>query len=187
MRVKIQSEKQIQRINELINALGELKTIPEDNFIKAPTEKSWSGQEVIKHMSIAHKAYQSKIENALKIDDKVSEVGELECSIIPSFLIKRFPPIEGKVKFKMKTTKQFKPVAIDSSESVSDSIIELENCLLELKAWVIHFRTNKVSLLKFNSAVGALVRFNIPEACEFILCHNERHFLQLKNTLEKVN
>lgn len=186
MRVRIQSEQQIQRINQLLNQLKDVKTVSNKVMAIKPSDKSWSGHDVIKHMSIAHKAYQERVGTALKNTNKLSDADNLKCSAIPSYLIKRFPPIKGKVKLKIKTTKQFKPINIDASESVELSINELENCLNELKGWVDYYRSNKISLVKFNSAVGALVRFNVPEACEFILCHNERHFFQLKNTLDKV-
>jgi len=185
MRVKIQPEQQIQRINHLKNVLKEYASLSDELLIQRPNEKSWSVLEVIKHMSIGHLAYREKIKNALaNTEDKVQKIDELSCTVIPNYLIKRFPPSEGKIRFKMKTTKKFQPMIMEEQVPSAMVISELEECLDELKGWVDYYRTEPISLRKFNSAVGAMVRFNIPEACEFILCHNERHFYQIEKILK---
>jgi hypothetical protein len=131
--------------------------------------------------------YQTKLTEAFKGSASSEEIhSEYKASTIPSFLIKRFPPKEGVIKFKMKTTKMFKPVLdvdqLDAAE-IQAILEELGATLKELKSWVEVYRTKAISMKKFNSALGAVVRFTIPEACEFILCHNERHFLQLERAL----
>ncbi|XOV67416.1 MAG: DinB family protein [Fluviicola sp.] len=177
---------QIQRINDLENQLDKLKQLPLEQLTKRPNPKSWSPIEVAKHMIIAQNVYREKIENALAKDGNVQVQSEFKASVIPSFLIKRFPPKEGEVKFKMKTMKQFKPVLNVSklSEKEAQEILsDLSERLKELKQWVETYRTRPISTKKFNSAIGAVVRFSIPEACEFILGHNERHFFQINQAL----
>ena len=177
---------QIQRVNELENKLAQFREASLEQLIQRPNPKSWSPIEVAKHMVIGHEAYRNKIDKALQ-DNSTSPIqSEFKASAMPSFQIKRFPPKDGQIRFKMKTMKTFKPVFDPSelSKEESDAILsELENALKELKAWVETYRTKGISLKKFNSAISAMVRFNVPEACEFILCHNERHFLQFEKAL----
>jgi hypothetical protein len=187
MRTHIKPAFQIQRINELENRLNQLNALSLEQLTRRPNAKSWSAIEVMKHMVLGHNAYQSKIDAALALKPTTSEIpSEFRASAIPSFLIKRFPPKEGKIKFKMKTSKMFKPV-MDveqlSHSQIKTVLTELQDSLEELKTWVKAYRTMPVTNKKFNSAIGATVRFSIPEACEFILCHNERHFLQLERAI----
>lgn len=179
---------QIQRINDLENRLKSFQSLSLEQLTKRPNPKSWAPIEVAKHMVIAHGVYREKIEKTLSIKSNNSVPAEFKATFIPSFLIKRFPPKDGEIIHKMKTMKKFDPV-LDVSQlkqNQADAILkELEDILLELKNWVETYRTQSISLKKFNSAVGAVVRFNVPEACEFILCHNERHFLQLDRALKK--
>ncbi|GAB5417823.1 MAG: hypothetical protein Crog4KO_24290 [Crocinitomicaceae bacterium] len=182
---------QIQRINALENRLKSIQELNSEKLMHRPKEKSWSAIEVAKHMVIGHNAYTGKVKSALEWQSKTTEVpSEFQASSIPSFLIKRFPPQAGKIKFKMKTTKKFKPVldleSIDASQ-LNAILEELDDVLKELKSWVEVYRGQPVSMKKFNSALGPIVRFNIPEACEFILCHNERHFLQMERAIESAN
>lgn len=187
MSVIIKPEYQIQRINVLQNQLQAYKSMEKSKLIKRPTPKSWSVVEVMVHMVIAQNSYLSKIEGSIaETSTKRTKVSELKASAIPAYLIKRFPPQAGKIKMKMKTSKKFNPLL--ELTNINDADVQtifsdLEKALDQLKNWVQHYRTEAISLRKFNSAIGPIVRFNLPEACEFILCHNERHFLQMKNAL----
>ncbi len=190
MRVKIKPTHQIQRINLLQNQLNEIRVIDFKLLIKRSREKSWCAAEVVKHMLVAHSAYTTKIDQALlKLKTVDEQVEVLFASAVSSFLIKRFPPIEGKIRFKMKTSKQFKPmleVKNLTQENVNDILDEMEKSLSQLMDWVGETRKKNVRAVRFNSAIGPLVRFNVSEASEFILCHNERHFQQVFNTLSAI-
>ncbi|PHR28625.1 MAG: hypothetical protein COA38_12095 [Fluviicola sp.] len=187
MRVKIKPAHQIQRINLLQNQLNEIREVNFQLLIKRPREKSWCCAEVVKHMFVGHSAYSTKIDQALsnlKISNEDFEV--LSASAVPSFLIKRFPPVEGKIRFKMKTSKQFKPMLnleALTQKDVNEILDEMNSSLTQLMEWVEDTRKKDVRSIRFNSAIGPLIKFNASEACEFILCHNERHFQQVANTL----
>lgn len=190
MRAQIKPTYQIQRINSLLNRLEEFNQLDSELFMKRPRQKAWCGAEVLKHMIVAHNAYANKINDALTKSKPVKEEIEvLSASAIPSFLIKRFPPKEGKIRFKMKTGKQFKPMLdVDklTENQVEGIFSEMKATLNELSAWIEQTRKKDVLPVRFNSAVGPIVKFNVIEACEFILCHNERHFQQIENTLKAI-
>ena len=190
MRVQIKPTHQIQRINSLVNQLEEFKNMNHKVFMKRPHEKAWSGAEVLKHMILGHTAYSDKVDDALAKSNSIKEeVDVLSTRSIPSFLIKRFPPKEGEIRFKMKTTKAFKPVLdVDqlTKEQVEGLFVEMKKTLNQLSDWAEQTRKKDVLPIRFNSAIGAIVKFNASEACEFILCHNERHFQQVKNTIASV-
>jgi hypothetical protein len=188
---KLLPESQILRINRIKNELTELKKVAPELLKKRPTEKSWCAIEVTKHMVLGHNAYVDKIENALqRLSEGQEVIHEIKATWIPSMLIKRFPPKEGKIRFKMKTMKTFQPVMTADellkypTERVFD---EFEATLTQLQKWIEQYRKTDVTKVRFNSAVGAMVKFNVAEACEFILCHNERHLQQIQNTIQLVN
>jgi len=186
MSVEINPEEQLNRIDVLFQKLESLKGLDKELLQRRPSKKSWATLEVIKHMTIAHKVYEPKIEQAIKNSNKLRSINGLKCSAIPSFLIKRFPPQGEKkeIKFKMKTLKKFNPLLNLENCERNEVMSEFSACLLTLKQWITHYNEQKTSLIKFNSAIGPLVRFNVPEACEFILCHNERHLRQIENTID---
>lgn len=187
MRAQIKPIHQIQRVNLLVNQLEEMKQIDTQLFMKRPKHEAWCGAEVLKHMILGQQAYTDKVDRALKKAKPVrDEVESITPRFIPSFLIKRFPPIDGEIRHKMKTTKRFKPM-LDPDNLTTDEVhqflSEMKKMLEQLSVWVEKTRKKDVRPIRFNSAIGPIVRFNASEACEFILCHNERHFQQLNNAI----
>jgi len=195
MRVQIKPAHQIQRINSLMNQMENLNKVDAKTFMKRPGENAnqragsaWSGAEIIEHMTIAHQAYEAKLNKALAQSKPMNdEVDVRSTRAIASFLIKRFPPQDGKIRFKMKTSKQFKPM-LDVDQLTESDVRKIQSkfceTLIQLSEWVQETRTKDVLPHRFNSAIGAIVKFNASEACEFILCHNERHIHQLLRTLK---
>jgi len=186
MRVRIIPENQIERLNRLMNDSAQLSDLSHEELTKKPSNGGWSVIEVIDHMIVAHAVYRDKVGRAL--EEKADDVIEfpLKTGGMTSFLVKRFPPKENKIKFKMKTMKRFQPdfEAFEiSMEDCQEKVLQYRKDLEELKSWVETYRNTPVSLNKFNSAVGSWVKFNVPEATEFVLCHDERHQLQWKNVL----
>lgn len=189
-RVEIRTENQVKRNHQLNEFVLSLKDYDLALLSKRPNTKSWSVLEVIEHMNIAHEAYREKIDTALKKLENSSHSQELiKASAIPSFLIKRFPPKKGKIKFKMKTFKRFQPVF--DSEKITSA--EAEEIFAKFQKSIEHiantlalYPSKKVTDIKFPSAIGVTVKFNVAEACEFVICHNERHVQQIVNTLKKL-
>ncbi|MFT5860457.1 MAG: hypothetical protein ACI865_002570 [Flavobacteriaceae bacterium] len=186
-RVQIYPEQEIARINHLFSRLENYRDVNHDLLIRRSTERSWSVIEVVKHMVLAHNAYCEKIETTVvKLGDIEGTCDSVKANFLPSSLIKRFPPKDKKINFKMKTMKGFQPVfeAEDFNKVDSNELFdEFAKTLSQLKGWVEIYRMKNVTSIRFNSAIGAIVKFNSAEACEFILCHCERHFQQIDNVL----
>ena len=187
MRVKIQPEFQIQRINQLQDRISKYREWTDKQLHTLPSEKSWSIMEVIEHMMIAQNVYEEKITKKLNSrEGKLVEASGISVSGVPSFLIKKFAPKEDKIRMKMKTSKIFDPRVNYHGDDTEKTFQEFDACLEKLKSWIELYRKEPISLKKFNSAIGAVVRFNAAEACEFILAHNERHFFQIDKIAEVV-
>jgi len=188
-KARIKSNEQLDRIQAMREKCDYFKNQDFSDLTKSTKAKSWSAIEAFEHMVIAHKAYEDKIDNCLKeLQSSTVDINEITARSIPSYLIKRFPPKEGKIKFKMKTFKRFQPIFnIDdiSQEQIELTFSNFEKSLEHLESAVKSYPSKKVESIRFNSAIGATVKFNIAEACEFVICHNERHLLQAENALGK--
>lgn len=184
MATTIIAVQQIQRINLLLEQLNKLKTVDAKTLLTKPNLKKWSVAETISHIIIANGVYKPKLENQLKIETKSYLIKDgIKAGWLSSFLIEKFKPKQGTIKMKMKTATMFQP-QLKENQTLLELINELEKSLNDLKRWVDFYRTNSITLKKFNSALGPVVRFNIPEACEFLLAHTERHFFQIEKTLK---
>lgn len=186
-RTLISYNRQTARIQFLLQALEQLQTLSHPQLITRPGEKKWCIAEVLQHMVIAHRVYIPKMERALsQLPPASGGTRTIKARPVASYLIQRFPPVpaSGKIRMKMKTMKQFEPQLDPGKTTYGDVqriIQDVADSLRQLDSW-IHLAAEKdVQRVRFNSAIGAMVRFNVAEACEFILCHNERHFQQIRN------
>lgn len=189
-RYTIKPENQLQRLNEMQSEIGIYKKLSRAVLTKKPGEKAWSIIEVVEHMVRSHHDYIEKIDMALNQLDDTPLQDNIKTRRMPSFLIKRFPPKDGKIQFKMKTMKRFQPVfeVNDMTQKEIENVFDsFDRSIVHLNNSVKNYRQKNVKSLIFNSAVGSWVKFNVAEACEFIICHNERHLQQIKNTLKKVD
>ena len=82
--------------------------------------------------------------------------------------LKKFEPTPSNAIVQLDIAKIFKNF-FDAHESLKESILASREKLMDHK--------------KFSSAIGPIVRFHLPEAFEFLICHAERHKVQIEGIL----
>ncbi len=189
-KVLIHPEDQIKRIDNMTDRLQTLKKLNTEQYIGKPHSKSWCVIEVAEHMVISYNAYRKKLARVLaELPEVEAKLVSVKARRMPSLIMKSLAPKEGKIRFKVKTLKGFEPVFSESSLqdlNAGTVLASLEETLIDLRRIITAYPTKDVKSMRFNSAIGALVKFNLAEACEFIICHNERHFQQIENILQEV-
>nr|WP_298996336.1 hypothetical protein [uncultured Allomuricauda sp.] len=185
------SENQIQRLNGILSKIESISKLDVDELITAPRPKSWNVVEVIEHLNMAYRIYVPKIDNALSQSPDVQKETEgFKARGWQKFVIQGQLSKDGKRKMKMKTLKRFTPIftAADLTQEKIDAVFvdfsELNN---HLKQAILSSRSKDVSKKKFSSAIGPIVNFYLPEAFEFLLCHMERHMVQINEILVSNN
>ena len=96
-------------------------------------------------------------------------------------------PKNGKRKWKMKTLKRFEPVLEVSTldqDKVNAIFEDFLSLHVHLKDAILQSRGKDVRGIKITSAIGPIVNFYLPEAFEFLLCHLERHMVQIDGVLD---
>ncbi|MDT0606394.1 hypothetical protein [Croceitalea rosinachiae] len=179
-------ENQIQRLNLILSKVENLQKLPLNHLIDAPY-KSWNTLEVLEHLSIAFSFYDSKIEHALnELKGEASEPWSFKARWWQKFVIEGQRPKNGKRPFKIKTLKRFEPL-LQKEQLTSESTKIIFNRFLtsydSLKSNVLKSRNRHMKHKTFNSAIGPIVSFYLPEAFEFLICHAERHMVQIDKIL----
>ena len=181
------SENQIQRLNGILSKVESLSKLDVKKLTTSPKPKSWNVVEVIEHLNMAYRIYVPKVDNALAQSlDVQKETEGFKARGWQKFVIQGQLSKDGKRKMKMKTLKRFTPIftAADLTQEKIDEVFanffELNN---HLKQSILSSRSKDVSKKKFSSAIGPIVNFYLPEAFEFLLCHMERHMVQIDEIL----
>ncbi len=187
-RVRISSEDQMARINRIASRLKEIEIRSPKELVERPSENKWSAAEVIEHMYIAYSLYTDKLNTSLKEAESSEKAwGELSARRWVSLLLNNFRPKNGILKMKMKTQKMFEPKLMPSKqneESLNKVFAQMYGSLDHLRQCAVDSRTLKIKCIRFSSAIGPIIRFNVSEAIEFILRHNERHMYQIERMLD---
>lgn len=175
-------ENQIQRLNTILNHVEALQQLPFPQLLTRPNEKAWNVLEVLEHLNIAYSLYQTKIEKALQeVPDSSGEVWEYRPGFWNRFVIAGQRPKGSKRPFKMKTLKKFEPLLSNAlTKKEADKVfVRFKETHNALKKAILLSRTKTMIHKRFPSAIGPIVTFRLPEAFEFLLCHAERHMVQI--------
>ncbi|MEM6378639.1 MAG: hypothetical protein AAF705_10505 [Bacteroidota bacterium] len=179
----VMAENQIQRTNQIIQAVKNIQTLDFATLIKRPSPQQWSIIEVIGHMNAAYFLYESRIDQKLQVLPTVDETDDqFQVGRKTAFFINAITPQGTKRPMKMKTMKRFEPF-FDLEEVDANKIEEIfktfYNYKQHLKKSIQAARTKNVKHSKINSALGPIVKFYLPEAFEFLIGHDERHLVQI--------
>ncbi|MEW2920540.1 hypothetical protein AB1A65_03660 [Muricauda sp. ANG21] len=182
-------ENHIQRLNAILNKVDQLQSLGLPLLTTPPNSKSWNILEVLAHLNIAYGHYQQKFNQYIpKLPDTKSENEGFRIRRWQKWVVDSQRPKKGIRKWKMKTLKKFEPLLDrnlldpEKAEEIFKTFFELHN---HLKNAILVCRKKEVSQLKIPSAIGSVVRFYLPEAFEFLICHLERHMVQIDEILEQ--
>lgn len=184
------SENQIHRLNTVFNTVENLRGLPLDQLTKRINPNAWSVLEVIIHLNIAYGHYHQKFDEILpNLPNIDNEQTKFKCRTWQKLVIEGQRPKNNVRKWKMKTLKRFEPI-IDMKKVNEVKVNEVFDTFFELyghlKNSILTSRTKDVSKTKLPSAIGPVVNFYLPESFEFLLCHLERHMVQISEFLNQI-
>ncbi|MEX0313894.1 MAG: hypothetical protein AB3N18_06935 [Allomuricauda sp.] len=183
----VTSENQIQRLNHIVNKVKELQGLDASRLTTPPHSKSWNVVEVLEHLNIAYGIYMPRLDEAFtKMPTVDSGASEFKARAWQKFMIAGQRPKNGVRKWKMKTLKRFEPL-LDKRSLTQEKIDAVFETFFtrhaHLKEAILKSRNKDVRQVKIISAIGPIVNFYLPECFEFLLCHLERHMVQIDEIL----
>lgn len=185
--LKLVAEDQIQRVNFLINNVKEFQMLTPEALLQKPNSKTWSPFEVLEHMNIAYEIYRPRIDKLIQqLPDLSTSQTVFQAHTFPKLFIHMIKPKREERKWKMKTMKRFEPQIyspVIKPEGIAEMFERFYDNKAHLKQAILDSRSKKVDQKRIVSAIGPIVKFYLPEAYEFIICHAERHLLQMREIL----
>ena len=159
----------------------EVQSSPEEALRAKPAPRSWSAIEVIDHLNRTFELYMPRLEEAFSESGKRTDVRE-EAHIRASraLMVKSIAPKGSKRPFKMKTFSFFEPKEGQSVEQILQRYLDYRQ---QFNGYLKDARVRDIDLVVIPSAIKQL-SFRIPEALKFLLCHEQRHIVQLSEALE---
>ncbi|WP_127136387.1 DinB family protein [Flagellimonas oceanensis] len=183
-------ENQIQRLNIVLNNVKSLQELDTDVLTNVSIPDTWSIIEVLAHLNIAYGPYRNQLDEVIpKMTDSNEEQKPFRARPWQKMIIEMQRPKGTRRKWKMKTMKRFEPLLdrknIIGKEKVKEIFREFFELHGHLKDSILKSRNKDVSKIKITSGIGPIVKFYPPESFEFLLCHLERHMVQIDEILNQ--
>ena len=156
---------------------------PEHLLAQRPQPNKWSFLECINHLSLTYKDYLPRVKQAIE-EGKTVKGTHFNQGFFGRMMINSMTPKEGKIKLKVKTLGKFIPPPESAPDfSILDTFLEQHQEFIKLLEAATPLHGGKIRL---NSAIGSVLRFRLGDCCQFLVGHNERHWLQAQQAYEAV-
>lgn len=166
---------------QIILSLRQLQQQDPELLLQAPAPGKWSVVQVIEHLNTYGRYYLPRIKKAI-----VESSAGYEPSYKPGFLGNYFansmlPDKNGMIKNKMKAFKNHIPsVELDSHTVLNEFLKQEEELLMLLE------KAKKVPLgkIRIPISIASFIKLKLGDTFRFFIAHHQRHFVQIRNTLE---
>ena len=177
-------EKDVTAMLEELQALR--GSHPLANWQVQPSPDKWSAAQVIEHLNTYNRYYLPEIGKGISKSAKDLAASSVEFT--PGWFGAYFtkmmrPTADGRIKNKMKALKNHRPAAALDVKQVLDEFIRKENLLLQL---LQDARTVHMGKLRIPISISRFIKLKLGDTFNFLIAHQQRHFLQLNRTLEAV-
>jgi hypothetical protein len=174
------------RLKEQLKKLADYRSMSEALLTTRPAPERWSIVEICEHINLSSGHY-------FKLLRKIYNDPQSRLKLKESFVPGRFgemsvkamqPTDEGKINWKMRTMGMFEPRT--AGEKGVRSMDELRSMLEGMIDLLQMARKRGLEGERITSTLGPILRFKAGDAFRFPIAHQDRHFLQMKRTLEAV-
>jgi DinB superfamily len=164
---------------QLILTANYLQTIDPGLLLQEPAPGKWSVIQVLEHLNSYGKYYLLAIERSLEKDKPGIEVFK------PGWLGNYFanlmkPGENGVITNKMQSPKGHRPSKYLDAFPVLTTFLEQQHYLLELLELA---KSKNIGSIRTPISISRLIRLKLGDTFRFFIAHEQRHFVQIDNTL----
>jgi hypothetical protein len=168
-------------VTHIIAKTRELQALGNGILIRQPAQDKWSVAQVVEHLNSYNRYYLAHMEAAIKKANKGTAA-----TFSPGWFGAYFTKMmysnvaAGEISNKMKAPKDHRPMPQTDSNKAINEFLQGEAKLLELLALARQYNISKV---RVPISISRLIKLSLGDTFNFLIAHQMRHFLQIKNTL----
>jgi len=177
-----------QEYNSIMQAFAGLKTINTDTLGQQPAADKWSVAQVLAHLSSYNRYYLPELETAIR--NTIAKGAKKKDSFKPGMLGDYFTKSmysdvvkSSNITNKMKSPKDHVPAMLLDVDNVLNEFAAQQKTLYALMQLSKQINIEKA---KVPISIARFIRINAGDTFRFIIAHQVRHFLQIKNTLHSL-
>ena len=169
-------------VRQMIADVFYLKAEDPGVLLQQPAPGKWSVIQVIEHLSSYDRYYLVAIEKAMEQDKPAAHA--FKPGWLGNYFTNMMKPGEGDtVGNKMKSPKEHRPPAKLDAFPVINEFIEQQHYLLEL---LQKARSKNIGTIRVPVSISKFIKLKLGDTFRFLVAHEQRHFVQIRNTLQAV-
>lgn len=170
-------------VNALLKRLEEVKQLDSSLLLTQPTTDKWSVIQVLEHLNSYNRYYLPEIEKSLQSEQPLNL--QFKSGWFGDYFTKMMMPgKDGKVANKMNAPKDHRPITDLDAEGVIAEFIAGEQKLLVLFQQA---SSTDIGMLKVPISISRFIKLKLGDTFRFLIAHQQRHFIQLENTLSQLS
>jgi len=178
-----------QRKEEIKVLTAQLKIVSEkyspEALRQSPAEGKWSVAQVLDHLNGYNRYYLAAIKAQLDKPAQPPAQVTYRAGWLGDYFTKlMLPPAPGKKTVKMKSPKDHEPASFPDPEAMISEFISGEEKLLML---LEKSREINLGRVRIPISLNRFIRLKLGDTFHFLVAHQQRHFSQIQQILEKVN
>jgi hypothetical protein len=173
-----------KEVRHVIAKTKELQSLGNHILISQPQPDKWSVAQVFAHLNSYNRYYLTHIDAAIKKADKGAMAVFRPGWFGAYFTKMMYSNVKaGEISNKMKAPKDHRPMPQTDSNKAINEFLQGEAKLLELLSLARQYNISKV---KVPISISRFIKLSLGDTFNFLIAHQVRHFLQIKNTLAAI-
>lgn len=173
----------VENVIQTVEAIT--RTYTHEQLAQRPTPDRWSVLDNIEHLNLYNDFY---LPTFVKIIDKGEAKGSKPrlnyySGWLGAYLTNSMKPKGTRISNKMNTFKDKNPILTAVPENVIERFLEQHRQLLQILKRAAHV---DIQGLRMPTTLGKFPKIRLGDGLAFVIGHEERHLLQIKNTLEEL-
>jgi len=169
---------------QIILQANQLLQLPSAALQQQPVPEKWSVAQVLEHLNIYSRHYVNAIEQKLHLNQTEPNV-----SFSPGWLGNYFtnlmkPKADNTIAKKMKAPKNAIPSTQPDAAKMLQEFIQYQHLLLNLLQIA---KSANLEHIRIPTTLSKLISLKLGDTFRFFIAHEQRHFLQIQNTLTANN
>ena len=184
--MKIQQDQLIDKLKKDVEVLLDSVqsfVAERDALMIQPAPGKWSITQILEHLNMYSRFYIPAIDKAISTTPSTREAW-FNSGFWGNYFTKMMQPKNVfEVKNKMKAMKSYAPENIHNPDAVISEFIQHQKRLLQL---LEASRQKSLNQIKVPISISKLLKLKLGDTFRFFIAHEQRHFIQARNTLKTI-
>lgn len=154
-----------------------------DALLIPPTPDKWSIAQILEHLNSYGRIYLPQIDKAISVSQSNRDAW-FNSGLLGNYFTNMMKPKNVfEITNKMKALKSHRPENKLNAGKVLDEFVEQQHTLLQLLEMA---KLKNLNTIRIPLSITKLVKLKLGDTFRFLIAHEQRHFIQARNSLKTI-